>query len=281
MKKVGWYLMSVLPVLMMIVVQFLASIVITVWYMLNYGVSAGAQMVLDNLIGVTVVTQVLTLLISGLWYYLWIARGRRREGDIERPEFSLRSAGSILCLAIGAQGLIGMLLVAWQYINPEQIEAYSELMETAGIGELTVFSAIATVVMAPLGEEIVCRGLTVECLKRTGAGFWVINVVQAVLFGIMHLNLVQGVYAFLVGLVCGYLAMKYKNLLASMLFHLCFNGYSAFGTPLLEKLEAMNSTVYYIGCLVMGIVVFSLGIYLLKKDIGKRDNPLSETGIGI
>ena len=281
MKKVGWYLMSILPVFMMIAVQFLASIIITVWYMIRYGMAAGAQMVLDNIMGVTVVTQVLTLLISGLWYYLWIVRGKKLREEEEKPHFSLRSFGSILCLAIGAQCLIGLLLVAWQYISPGQIDAYNELMESAGIGELTVLSAIATVIMAPVGEEIVCRGLTVECLKRTGAGFWVINVVQAALFGIMHLNLVQGTYAFLVGLICGYLALKYKTLIASMLFHLCFNAYSAFGTSILEKLEEMNALIYNIGVLVIGIMAFFLGIRLLKRDLRKEEKRFSGTGIGI
>ncbi len=281
MKKVGWYLMSILPVLMMIGVQFIASIVITAWYMIRYGVTAGTQMVFDNIMGITVVTQVLTLLISALWYYLWIVRGRKQREKERKPRFSLRSAGIILCLAIGAQCLIGLLLVAWQYISPEQIESYNDLMETAGIGELTIFSAIATVIMAPLGEELVCRGLTVECLKRAGAGFWVINVVQAVLFGIMHLNLVQGVYAFLVGLICGYLALKYKTLLASMLFHLCFNAYSTFGTVILEKLEAMNSLVFNVSCLFIGIGAFFFGISLLKRDVREEEDPLPGTGIGI
>ena len=122
---------------------------------------------------------------------------------------------------------------------------------------------------------------SVECLKRTGAGFWVINVVQAALFGIMHLNLVQGAYAFLVGLICGYLALKYKTLVASMLFHLCFNAYSAFGTSILEKLEEMNALIYNIGVLVIGIVVFFLGIRLLKRDLRKEEKRYPGTGIGI
>ena len=97
-----------------------------------------------------------------------------------------------------------------------------------------------------------------------------INVVQAALFGVMHLNLVQGVYAFLVGLVCGYLVLKYRNLLASMFFHSVFNAYSTFGTSIIEKLEAINSTVYYIGCLIVGGVFFSLGLLLMKKDLGRK-----------
>lgn len=155
-------------------------------------------------------------------------------------------------------------------MSPGQIEAYEQLMEDSGIGELTVFSAIAAVIMAPVGEELVCRGLSLEYLKRAGARFWVINVVQAALFGVMHLNLVQGVYAFLVGLVCGYLMLKYRNLLASIFFHAVFNAYSTFGTSMIEKLEAVNSTVYYIGCLIVGGVFFSLGLLLMKKDLGRK-----------
>lgn len=281
MKKAGWYLMSVLPVLMMIGIQSIGTIVIMAWYMIRYGVTAGTQMVWDNLIGVMVVTQVMTLLISGLWYGLWIVRGRKKREWEEKPRFSVRSFGSILCLAIGAQCLVSLLLIAWQYISPEQIDAYNEMIESSGIGELTVLSAIATVIMAPIGEEIVCRGLTVECLKRAGAGFWVINVVQAVLFGIMHLDLVQGTYAFFVGLICGYLALKYKTLLASMLFHLCFNAYSTFGSPLLDKLEAMDSHAFYIGSAVVGIGVFFLGIRLLKTDLEEeKGSNLPGVGIG-
>lgn len=281
MKKAGWYLMSVLPVLMMIGIQFIGTIVIMAWYMIRYGVTTGTQMVWDNLIGVMVVTQVLTLLISGLWYGLWIVRGRKNREQEEKPRFSARSFGSVLCLAIGAQCLVGLLLAAWQYISPEQIDAYNEMIESSGISELTVLSAIATVIMAPIGEEIVCRGLTVEYLKRAGAGFWVINVVQAVLFGIMHLDLVQGTYAFFVGLICGYLALKYKTLLPSILFHLCFNAYSTFGSPLLEKLEAINSLAFQTGSIVIGIGVFFLGIRLLKKDLEKeKGSNLPGVGIG-
>lgn len=273
--------MSTLPVLMMIGIQLLASILITIWYMICYGMTTGAQMVMDNIMGITVITQILTLICSGLWYYFWVVRGRKKRGEREKSGFSLRSLGCIICFAVGAQCLIGLLLTVWQYISPEQIEAYTELMEEAGIGELTVLSAIATVIMAPVGEELVCRGLTVEYLKRAGAGFWVINVIQAVFFGIMHLNLVQGTYAFLVGLICGYLVLKYKTLLAPMFFHCCFNAYSTFGSEALENLEAMNPAVYYAGSLIIGIAVFSLGILLFKKDTEEEEHRLKGTGIGI
>lgn len=282
MKKFGWFLLSILPVIVFIMIQFAGTVVLMVWYMIRYGVEAGAQSALDNVMAIMVLTQVMTLFVTGLWYYFGVFRQKAVRGEKEKSPFSVKSLGGIFCIAIGAQCLIGLLLLGWSVVNPEQIEVYNQMIEESGIGELTILSAIATVIMAPIGEEIVCRGLTVEYLKRTGAGFWVINAVQALLFGIMHLNLVQGAYAFLVGLICGYLVLKYKNLLASMFFHGVFNAYSAFLTPAAERLEAMNPTVFYIGCLVVGAVMFSLGIWLMKKEFLKEeDGKLPGIGIGI
>ena len=83
MKKIGWYLMSILPVAVMLLIQFVGSVVLMVWYMLCYGVADGAQMTLDNLMGIMVVTQVMTLFVTGLWYYF----GRGPEGKKRRGGF--------------------------------------------------------------------------------------------------------------------------------------------------------------------------------------------------
>lgn len=282
MKKFGWFLLSILPVIVFIMIQFAGAVVLMVWYMIRYGVEAGAQLALDNVLAIMVITQVMTLFVTGLWYYFGVFRQRAAKREEEKSSFSGKSLGSIFCFAIGSQCLVGLLLLIWSMVSPGQIEAYNQMMEDSGIGELTVLAAVATVIMAPVGEEIVCRGLTVEYLKRTGAGFWVINVVQALFFGIMHLNLVQGVYAFFVGLMCGYIVLKYRNLLASIFFHAVFNAYSAFGTPVVEALEAANSTVFYIGYLIVGIGLFLLGSRLMKKDLEREERgKLPGTGIGI
>lgn len=272
--------MSILPVAAMLAIQFMGSVVVMVWYMIAYGVADGAQTALDNLMGIMVVTQVMTLFITGLWYYFGVFRQKAKRGEREESLFSGRSLAGIFCLAIGAQCMIGLILLLWSVVSPGQIETYEQLIEDSGIGEMNLLSVIATVILAPVGEELVCRGLTVEYLKRAGAKFWVINVVQAALFGFMHLNLVQGVYAFMVGLVCGYLVLKYQSLLASMFFHAVFNAYSTFGTSIIEKLEAMNPTAFYIGNLVVGAVVFALGVWLVKKDLG-REEDRKIPGIGI
>ena len=52
---------------------------------------------------------------------------------------------------------------------------------------------------------------------------------QAFLFGVAHMNWVQGVYAFFGGLVLGWVAHHYKSVVFSMIMHFAVNSFSTFG----------------------------------------------------
>lgn len=66
-----------------------------------------------------------------------------------------------------------------------------ELIDSSSIGEFSFPSIVATVILAPVVEELVFRGLTLRLLRRSGFSFLVANIIQAVLFGCYHMNLVQ------------------------------------------------------------------------------------------
>lgn len=267
MKKAGWYLMSVLPLLATLGIQIVGAVIITIVYMVRYGMETGTQLYMNDLMKVLVVIQIATLIITGIWYYFLVLHKRAFSLRESAKRLSWKSVGIIFCLAIGLQGLTQLLIVVWQYISPEQVESYTALMEESGVGTLTVFSVMATVILAPIGEEIVFRGLVVEYLKRAKARLWVIIVIQALFFGIVHLNLVQGTYAFMIGLVSGYLLLRYETILAPMLLHMFLNGYATFGTPLIEKLDP---NMYIMGCVIMGVLLVPLGLWMLQKDIKKE-----------
>jgi membrane protease YdiL (CAAX protease family) len=56
--------------------------------------------------------------------------------------------------------------------------------------------------------------------------FTAANIIQAAVFGIYHLNVIQGAYAFLLGMILGYVANKYKSITASILLHMAVNSSS-------------------------------------------------------
>lgn len=153
-------------------------------------------------------------------------------------------------------------------INPQILESYSELIQSTGLGETSIISMIATVILAPIGEECVFRGVTMRLLHRTGVKFWVINFVQALLFGIMHGNLVQGVYAFALGLVLGLIVYRYKSILMGILLHLTYNllGVTASWIPF------EDSVVLQVAVIVLAVFAAAFGLILCLKET-PRERP--------
>lgn len=88
---------------------------------------------------------------------------------------------------------------------------------------MTVLSFATAVAVGASGGGAYLRGLTLQYLRRTGAAFWIVNVIQAFLFALAHLNLIQGSYAFLMGLLSGWLVMKYHSLWSGILLHMILN----------------------------------------------------------
>lgn len=77
-----------------------------------------------------------------------------------------------------------------------------------------------TAVFAPVGEELIYRGLVMRQFQKYGNVFAI--VVSAALFGVMHANLFQMIFAFLTGLVLGYTAAEF-SLRWSIVLHLVNN----------------------------------------------------------
>ena len=80
------------------------------------------------------------------------------------------------------------------------------------------------VLISPLLEELVFRWLLKERIGRVFSREITI-VFTAVFFGFYHGNVLQGIYAFLMGLVMGHLVYKEEALIAPLLFHMTANAF--------------------------------------------------------
>lgn len=281
MKKLGWYVMSIVPLITMLVIQIIVATVMMFGWMITAGFDTGMELYTENSVVLLVWLHVWSLLITGLWYYLYVVRRQKRAGIPFAGKFTGKSFGFTVMLAFGAQLLVGLLLTIWQLAAPDMIEAYNQMMEEAGIAELSVLSVIATVILAPVGEEIIFRGLTIEYLKKAGAGFWVINVIQALFFGIAHMNLVQGTYAFLLGLACGYVVLRYESLLAGIAVHFVFNAYGTFATPVLELIFGSEPSwaaviISNAVSVILGVGLFTAGLKLIGRDLEAKNGNAAE-----
>ena len=186
---------------------------------------------------------------------------------------------ALVLVAVGLQVVLSFVLGLVLPLFPEVMEAYEELMETAGMDTLAPLSFLAVVVAAPALEETVFRGIAFQFALRavcpgwhkqlsshdcgsmriTARQFWVANVLQALLFGIMHLNVVQGSYAFLSGLLLGWVFWRTGQLRWSIALHALFN-FSSFGVDaVLGGLGLVATIIVVLVCavlLVAGIALY-------------------------
>lgn len=245
-KRIGWIGLSVLTLLAALSVQIVASVVVVLPYSLIAGMQAAmngqtdSSLIMENFMAgmgdimgiILVVVGVLLLVVFVPWFYFGCGR-QKITGASAKRVFAPRTLLIVVIIAIGLNYGINCLLQMVYALAPQVLENYQQLMENAGIGN-NVWANAAAVLLAPLGEELIFRGVAfyyarraVSDMRNPKAAFWIANGIQALLFGIYHMNLVQGIYAFVIGLALGYLCQKYHSVIPGMLAHLVFNGMSA------------------------------------------------------
>lgn len=230
MKKVTLLLSAFLPVVVSLAIQVAASLLVTFWFsvftaanLLLEGISSPEQMMSglltlltdplfnDILLAVTFVALTVVFLI-------WFRKQKDRQIPAAFEEvFCIRNLAIYLIAGLAAQITVSLCLNLILPAFPQTYERYIALLESI-VGGNIIVAVLSTVVMAPIAEEIIFRELMTKklCLLFP---FWFANIVQALVFGLYHMNIVQGIYAFFLGLLFGYVAHRMKSVWASIMFH--------------------------------------------------------------
>jgi len=231
MKKKGYLLLlSFLPVLASLGVQVAAAFVVSFWFsiisvirLLLEGISDPEQLVsgmltllLDPLFNdiLMIVTFVALVIVFFIWY--------RKQKDKPAPAafdevFCFQNIAIILVSGLSMQIAVSMCLNLILPLFPQTLERYSSLLESL-VGGNVIVSVICTAVLAPIAEELIFRELMTRHLRKLFP-FWFANIIQALVFGIYHMNIVQGIYAFFLGLLFGYVAYRLNSIWASIMLH--------------------------------------------------------------
>lgn len=123
---------------------------------------------------------------------------------------------------------------------------------------------ICIVVLSPICEELLFRGVVYSSLKERMKVSYAI-ILQAFLFGISHGNLLQGVYAFFIGIIFALLLEYTDNLYSICLCHIIFNLCNDIFNLSLLKVLFDNSVVLFIFAIFMMICCGGLIIRDVKK----------------
>nr|WP_279324040.1 CPBP family intramembrane metalloprotease [Clostridium perfringens] len=130
------------------------------------------------------------------------------------------------------------------------LESFIEHDEIFNANPILAFISVA--ILAPIVEEIIFRGIIFnEAAKYKGGSFPII--ISALLFGLAHMQPIQIVYAFIVGLIFGFVYSKTHSLPIVMFLHMLNNLLTLFPEPFSTFISIIQ---------ILSIIPM---IYLLKK----------------
>ncbi len=121
-----------------------------------------------------------------------------------------------------------------------------------------VLSFIAVAITPALTEEFAMRGVVMGSLKEYGESFSVL--LSAAVFALVHGNLVQIPFAFLMGIIIGFAVIKTNSLWTGVIIHLVNNGISV-------SLNYLNDTISSV-LLQNGITIFYFAVCFLCFFVG-------------
>lgn len=185
-----------------------------------------------------------------------------------KNSFNLIFVGiALICLL----QLVLPYLYKWLGIDYNALEMF-EVSPGSGVLSSVIFFIVLAVLPA-IFEELLCRKAILNLAKRYGNLFAV--VFSAMIFALIHLNMGQAIFAFVMGLIFGVIAVKTNSIKIPVLLHFLNNGYAALMTIFVEN----NIAVGIIDTIVIAIFIFSLIVLInnlpklrkLKKEDFKID----------
>lgn len=241
--KVGAIFYGILMILIYMGTQLIISSVVLVPIIAKSNIAAGGdmekyqQIYLENIIANSDkialyqdIASVVSFLIAVILFYFLVYRKNRMQPN--RPEGFLKNLSKLSFWGIFVTGMITMTsavlflncLAAW--LMPSTSAVFNEVMDVA-MGDNPVISLIIVSVLAPIAEEMLLRGVV---LNRSKLSFGMAGcvILNAILFGIFHMNPIQFIYVLPMGAFLAYLAYRYNSIIPAIAGHFIHNTFATF-----------------------------------------------------
>lgn len=118
---------------------------------------------------------------------------------------------------------------------------------------------LSTGILGPIIEELMFRGIIYNELKSKYSNMKSI-LITTIFFAIIHINIIQILYALIIGFILIFVYEKYNNIKAPIILHMASNITTTLFLPLLIK---NNLIINY------GIFIFSLILLIILKKYTK------------
>jgi membrane protease YdiL (CAAX protease family) len=211
-------------------------------------------------------------IISTIVFYVLTIFMMRRYVRFDQMRFGrdehIWSAGKYILATVTAVCWGSVVSCLIGYAGLDRIfTRYGTAYSTSFAGRNIILLILSVVILGPLCEEIVFRGIIYRRARlytgvRPGA------VISSLLFGLYHGNMIQFIYAFFLGLLLCAIYEKSKNLKVCIAAHAALNLWTIFlGYGF--HVESLDPSTYSIFLPVAEASVAVIGIFLLLRAGGR------------
>lgn len=209
---------------------------------------------------ISLLYSVSVIIVFGFWYQ---KRFEKLELRSIPSCFNVPRLFGLVLMVPGLQFLSTYVISFTAAIHPQWLDNYQKLMETAGLTDVLPIMAVYAIFTGPVCEELIFRGVIMSYAKERFS-FWAANLIQALLFGLFHMNVIQGVYAFFVGMFLGYVRHQTKSMFPNMLLHILFNSWGVLITDTNIMYKA-DTPLFFVIWFFVGLILTIFGMLLVKK----------------
>ena len=137
-------------------------------------------------------------------------------------------------------------------IKDKNFDDLKDSIDNASLG----LQLLVVAIIAPVVEEVIYRGLVYRRLRHSFGNISAI-IASSILFGVLHGNLVQGIYASISGIVLAYIYYKKENIFLCIAYHMAANT-SVVLLPQLVLMSGQELQTEDIGAASIGFVIYVL-----------------------
>lgn len=132
--------------------------------------------------------------------------------------------GITICISIALNNIISMSPLV-------KASAEYQNASDAFYGSTIWLELLGSAIITPFLEELLHRGVVYGRLRRRlGFGMWTSVILSAFIFAILHFNIVQFIYAFLLGIVFALFVEKTGHIYPAVIAHIVANGIAVLRT---------------------------------------------------
>ena len=228
---------------------------------------AAMQLLLSEIMPtLTFITEIMLLVVFGLWYYIAYVKKDKAAGTYESGFKKLANPKTfifVVLLTFATYFFVILIATAVQTLAPSLGESFGNMMNLA-MGD-DILGYLSVMLLAPIAEEFAFRGIL---LKRSKLSFGMVGclVLNAIVFAIIHANPYQSIYVIPMGAMLAYLAYKFNSVVPSTLAHIINNSFSVIMSSFL------NVDMSVVVNLLLLVVFCGLTVLSAKANTQKNES---------